>query len=312
MQGFEPASIKPGGRARSMTGYAETIAEHDGMVLMVSLRSVNHRFLDLHVYLPDALQSLEPKVRREIQERNPRGRLDLKVTMEGAALTRLSVDEALLGHYLEVFRRLGAQYGLSAETDLATLARFPGVLNLAGSEAGGGERTAALEALLLDTLRETLNRWDAMRAGEARYLLDDMEKRVGRIQELAGRLEGFQAEMVLLAQKRLQERLEALLGQAGLDPARLAQEAALLADRADASEEILRLKAHAARFAASLAQEADLGRKLDFLSQEMHREVNTFLAKTAGLGEASLPLTDTALEIKGEVEKLREQVQNLQ
>jgi uncharacterized protein (TIGR00255 family) len=151
-----------------------------------------------------------------------------------------------------------------------------------------------------------------MRAGEARYLLDDMEKRVGRVQELAGRLEGFQAEMVRLAQKRFQERIEALLGQAGLDPARLAQEAALLADRADVTEEILRLKTHAARFAAALAQEADLGRKLDFLSQEMHREANTFLAKAAGLGEASLPGTDAALEIKGEIEKLREQVQNLQ
>jgi uncharacterized protein (TIGR00255 family) len=307
-----PGKSNPGDRARSMTGYAESIAEHDGMVLTVSLRSVNHRFLDLHVHLPDALQSLEPKFRREIQERNPRGRLDLKVTMEGAALTKLRVDEALLGHYIEVFRQLGAKYGLPADADLPTLARLPGVLNLAGSEAGGGERIAALEARVLDTLRQTLNRWDEMRAGEARYLLDDMEKRVGRIQELAGRLVGFQAEMLLLAQKRLQERLEALLGQAGLDPARLAQEAALLADRADASEEILRLKAHAARFGTALAQEADLGRKLDFLSQEMHRELNTFLAKTAGLGEASLPLTDIALEIKGEVEKLREQVQNLQ
>jgi uncharacterized protein (TIGR00255 family) len=303
---------KPGERARSMTGYAETIAERDGMVLTVSLRSVNHRFLDLHVHLPDALQSLEPKIRREIQERNPRGRLDLKVTAEGAALTRLNVDEALLGRYIELFRRLGAQYGLPAETDLATLARLPGVLSLAGSEDGGGERIAALEALLLATLRQTLDRWDEMRAGEARYLLDDMEKRVGRVQELAGRLEGFQAEMVRLAQKRFQERIEALLGQAGLDPARLAQEAALLADRADVTEEILRLKTHAARFAAALAQEADLGRKLDFLSQEMHREANTFLAKAAGLGEASLPGTDAALEIKGEIEKLREQVQNLQ
>lgn len=302
---------KPGALARSMTGYAETIAEHDGMVLTVSLRSVNHRFLDLHVHLPDTLQSLEPKIRREIQERNPRGRLDLKVTAAGTE-TQLNVDEALLGRYVELFRRLGAQHGLPAETDLATLARLPGVLNLAGPGAGGGERIAALEALLIETLRQTLSRWDEMRAEEARYLLDDMVKRVGRIQDLAGQLEGVQPEMLRLAQKRMQERLEALLGQAGLEPARLTQEAALLADRADASEEILRLKAHAARFAVALAQEADLGRKLDFLTQEMHREVNTFLAKTAGLGEASLSGTDAALEIKAEIEKLREQVQNLQ
>ena len=306
------AKHKPGDRARSMTGYAETVTEQDGMVLTVSLRSVNHRFLDLHVYLPEPLQPLEPKVRRGIQEKNPRGRLDLKVTLDRATPANVSVDEAMLGRYIELFRRLGAQYGLSAETDMATICRLPGVINLTGLEAAGGELLARLEAPVLAAVEQTFRRWDEMRAAEARFLLDDMGKRVGRIQESAERLEGLQAEIVLLAQKRLQERLQTLLGQAGLDPARLAQEAALLAERADASEEILRLKAHAVRLAIVLDQEADVGRKLDFLLQEMHREANTLLAKTAGLGEGSLPLTDSALEIKGEVEKLREQAQNLQ
>lgn len=295
-----------------MTGYAETVAEHDGMVLTVSLRSVNHRFLDLHVHLPDRLQSLETKVRREIQERNPRGRLDLKVIVEGATQTTPSVDEVLLGRYVELFGRLGKQFGLTAETDLATLCRLPGVVSVVGSGAAGQDQAARLEAPVLGALRETLGRWDEMRAGEAGYLLEDMANRVNHIKEFAGSLEGRHAEVVSLAQKRLQERLKALLGQTGLDPARLAQEAAVLADRADSNEEIQRLKAHAARFALTLEQEADVGRKLDFLLQEMHRELNTFLAKTAGLGEGSVSLTDTALEIKGEVEKLREQVQNLQ
>lgn len=297
---------------RSMTGYAETVAEHGGTVLKVSLRSVNHRFLDLHVHLPDGLQSLEGRIRREVQEKNPRGRLDLKIIIEGEAAAAPQVDEALLGQYVEMFQRLGRQYGLEEETDLATLLRLPGVLNVTGARAAGQDPAARLEALVLDALRQTLDRWDQMRAAEARFLVEDMEKRLGKIGEAAETLEARHAEVVLLAQKRLQDRLQALAGQAGLDPTRLAQEAAVLAERADSNEEILRLRAHTMRFAQTLDQEADVGRKLDFLLQEMHRELNTFLAKTAGLGEGSLSLTDTAIAIKGEVEKLREQVQNLQ
>lgn len=295
-----------------MTGYAETVAEQDGTVLKVSLRSVNHRFLDLHLHLPEGLQVLEAKLRREVQEKNPRGRLDLRVVIEGEAPAAPRVDETLLGQYIELFRRLGGQYGLAPEADLATLLRLPGVLNAAGAGAAEPDRQARLEKRLLGALRETLKRWDEMRAGEARFLVEDMQNRLRKIGEAAETLEGRHAEVVLLAQKRLQERLQTLLGQSGFDPARLAQEAAVLAERADSAEEILRLKAHTARFVQTLEQEADVGRKLDFLLQEMQRELNTFAAKTAGLGEGSLDLTDTTIEIKGEVEKLREQVQNLQ
>ena len=132
----------------------------------------------------------------------------------------------------------------------------------------GGE---GLEGAALDALRQTLDRWDQMRAAEARFLIDDMLLRLKKIADAAGSLEGRHAEVVALTQKRFQDRLQALLGQSGLDPARLAQEAAVLADRADSSEEILRLKAHTAHFAQTLEQEADVGRKLDFLLQEMHR-----------------------------------------
>ena len=307
----EKARTKSRIRSRSMTGYAETRLEHEGTILKVSLRSVNHRFLDLHVYLPDGLQALEAKIRREIQEKNPRGRLDLKVILEGEAQGAPQVNEALIGQYVELFRRLGRQYALEEEPDLATLFRLPGVLGTS-SAASGEDRATRLEALVLDALRQTVERWDEMRAAEAGFLIEDMSMRLKKIAEAAESLEGRHEEVVLLVQKRLQERLQALLGETSLDPARLAQEAAVLAERADTNEEVLRLKAHTARFAQTLEQEADVGRKLDFLLQEMHRELNTFMAKTAGLGESSLSLTDTTIEVKGEVEKLREQVQNLQ
>ena len=303
---------KTGARLRSMTGYADAVAEQDGMTLAVSLRSVNHKFLDLHVYLPEPLQPLERKIRREIQERNPRGRLELKVVLERAGAVSLNVDEGVLERYIELFRRLGAQYGMSAATDVSTLCRLPGVVNLTGAAAGGRTLAAQLEAPLFRSLRETLDRWDEMRAAEARFLFEDMEKRVQHIVNSVTRLDRLREDLVPAAQKRVQERLQALLGSAGLDATRLAQEAALLADRADTSEEILRLQSHVARFAVLLDQEADAGRKVDFLLQEMHRELNTFLSKTAALGKCGLPLTEIALEVKAEVEKLREQAQNLQ
>ena len=222
----------------------------------------------------------------------------------------LAVDEALVERYVEVFRRLGAQHGLPGETDIATLCRLPGVVAMAASPSSR-EVSPQLESTFLSTLRETLQSWDAMRAEEARHLGEDLRARVVRVCGSVERMEQLQKESVPRARERLQERLLAMLGEAGLDATRLAQEAAVLADRADISEEILRLKAHAAQFLA-LLDGADVGKKLDFLLQEMHRELNTSLSKTAALGVSGLPMTQAGLEIKAEIEKLREQVQNLQ
>lgn len=293
-----------------MTGYAASAFELDGWSGSVSLRSVNHRFLDLHLHLPEPLLPLENKVRREIQQRNPRGHLELKARLDSKGETGVAIDEALLERYIEVFRRLGVHFGLPAVTDLATLCRLPGIVAAAGS-APPQEVSAELEAAFLRAVREALDRWDQMRAEEARLLVEDLAQRIHRLREWGEGLEPLRQEMVPRAQRKVQERLEAMLGQGGLDPARLAQEAALLADRSDVSEEILRLKAHAVQF-IGLLEEENAGRKLDFLLQEMHREWNTLLSKTASLGEAGLPLTQRALEAKAEVEKLREQVQNLQ
>lgn len=297
---------------RSMTGYAEAVLERDGITLTVSVRSVNHRFLDLHVHLPEALLPWEGKVRREVQGRGPRGHLELRVTLERAAGTSWTVDEALVGRYIELFRRLGKQHQLPAETDVATLCRLPGVINLTGGELDRQEFLGQFEVSFFLAIREALNRWDEMRAAEAQFLLEDLRERVSRVRDSLSRLERLREEVVPLAQQRFQERLQALVGQAGMEASRLAQEAAILADRADTSEELLRLKSHLTQFGGLLEGEPDAGRKLDFLLQEIHRELNTFLSKSAGLGEGGLPLTEVGLEIKAEVEKLREQVQNFQ
>ncbi len=161
-------------------------------------------------------------------------------------------------------------------------------------------------------MRDTLQAWDEMRAGEAAVLEDDLRARMLRISSALECVEQLRVETLPLAQKKLRERLQSWLGQNMLDASRLAQEAAMQAEHTDVSEEVLRLKAHFAQFLIMLAGNGEAGKKLDFLLQEIQRELNTLLAKTAGLGESGLRMTQMALEIKGEAEKLREQVQNLQ
>src|SRR3989338_10688012 len=149
-----PAEIRIGNGLRSMTGYATAAVPQDGFAVTVSLRSVNHRFLDLHVQLPELLLPLEPKVRKEIQDRNPRGHLVLKVTFEQEAAENLSVNEELVRRYLEVFRRLGTQYGLAAELDVATLSQLPGVIGTTSPASAAGI-SPGLEAALWKALQET-------------------------------------------------------------------------------------------------------------------------------------------------------------
>ena len=310
-----PAKTPAETRLRSMTGFARTVAEEDGFTLRLSLRSVNHRHLDLHVHLPESLSPLEVKIRRAIKERSPRGHLELRVTLERENGMNVAVDEALAEKYLEVFRRLGARLGLPAETDLATLSRLPGVMAVTASSSSSSlsrDVSPQIEAAFWKTLEETLQSWDQMRAEEARLLQADLRSHVDRVAVFVERMEQMRTETVSRSRQRFQDRLQAILGESGLDPARMAQEAALLADRSDISEEIARLKAHAAQFRKLLDDEADTGKKLDFLLQEMNRELNTSLSKTTALGESGLPMTQVGLEIKAEVEQLREQVQNLQ
>lgn len=296
---------------RSMTGFAQTSVQEEGFSLSVSLRSVNHRTLDLHLNLPDLLSHLEPALRREVAALRPRGHLQIRISLEQAAIAAPAIDEALAGKYIEMFRGLAERSGISLDTAMQTLPQLPGVI-LFNISSSSQPVSPVLEAAVLRAVRETLRDWDAMRAREASIIEDELRARSGAISVAVERLQTLREQMLPLAQTKLRERLQEWLGQDSIDAARLAQEAAVLAERTDVSEEILRLKAHLAQFPEMLGTDAEVGKKLDFLLQEIQREVNTLLAKTTGLGESGLSMTQTALEIKGEVEKLREQVQNVQ
>ncbi|MCP3978800.1 MAG: YicC family protein [bacterium] len=293
---------------RSMTGYGQGAADLPGARISVELRSVNNRFVDVRLRLPGELSALEAQVRRRVLTKVRRGRVDLTVRLEQAAGGEVGalLDEDLVGQVLAAARALREQHGVTGEPDVATLLRVPGVLRTDPSklEWGEAERKAlfaaldqALEALDAERLREGANL-----QAELLEVVENMTRLAAAIRSGAGRAAG-------LVQQRLTQRLSELAGEVALDPARLAQEAAILADRSDVTEEVVRLDGHLEQARELLASpDGDpVGKRLDFLLQEIHRETNTTSSKSS-----DLELTRTALALKADVEKVREQLQNLE
>lgn len=295
---------------RSMTGYAQARAVENGWSLRVSVRSVNHRFLDLHLRVPEGFEPLEPRIRQIIRERVRRGHLEVTLRYELAGPAAVGVNEEVAAAYLQAVHALQKQFGLHAEPDLAAILRLPGVIGPAAASLD--EELARLETIVVRCLTEALDQLDRMREQEAAALCREMSGRLGNIAGLAAQVAPIAERARPAFARRLELRLKDLLGEAQLDPARLAQEAALAAERSDVSEELARLSSHVRQFESLLAGAADAGKKLDFLLQEMQREANTLLSKTPGTEAEGLEITRLALEIKSEIEKLREQVQNIE
>jgi len=295
---------------KSMTGYAQTRIIENGWSLRVSVRSVNHRFLDLHLRVPEGFEPLEPRIRQIVRERVRRGHLDVTLHYELAGPAAVGVNREVAAAYLEAVNQLRSDFKIEPQPDLAAILRLPGVI---GPPAASLEdKLAELEAAVAKCLVESLDKLDRMRADEASALREEMSERLRTIADLATKAEAMAERAHAAFAKRLESRLKELLGEAQLDPARLAQEAAIAAERSDVSEEIVRLRSHVQQFEALLAGAGDMGKKLDFLLQEMQREANTLLSKTPGNEGEGLEITRLALEIKSEIEKLREQVQNIE
>jgi uncharacterized protein (TIGR00255 family) len=297
---------------KSMTGYAQAQAAGDGVGLRISVRSVNHRFLDLHLRVPEGFEPLEPRIRQIVRERVRRGHLDVTLRYELAGPGAVAVNQEVAAAYLRAVADLRTQFGMKAEPDLAAILRLPGVIGASAGPASSDEEIARLESVVARCLSDALDRLDQMRELEASALRDEMSGRLTSIASHAARV-GSLAERARPAfARRLELRLKDLLGDAPIDPSRLAQEAALAAERSDVSEELARLASHVSQFESLLASASDVGKKLDFLLQEMQREANTLLSKTPGNETESLEITELALEIKSEIEKLREQAQNIE
>jgi uncharacterized protein (TIGR00255 family) len=295
---------------KSMTGYAQANAVENGWSLRVTIRSVNHRFLDLHLHMPEGFEPLEPGIRRLVREHIRRGHLDVTVHYELAGPAAVGVNQEVAAAYLEAVNQLRRQFQIETQPDLASVLRLPGVIG--PPAASIEEEMARLESSVNHTLTEALDKLDRMREQEAAHLREEMSERLAHITELASAVEALALAAVPAFANRLEARLKELLGEGQLDPARLAQEAAMAAERSDVSEELTRLRSHVTQYGSLLSGASDAGKKLDFLLQEMQRETNTLLSKTPGTADEGIAITRAGLEIKSEIEKLREQVQNIE
>jgi len=294
----------------SMTGFARVASEGEPH-LEVTVRSVNNRFLDLKIRTPSDLDNLDPKIRALVSQHVQRGSVQVHVNLRAERSTALQLNRQLADAYLGAYRELAAAQGVSAPPDLTSVLRIPGVLDERGAERTEQEQ-AALASRFERTLAAALVKLNEERAREGAGIAADIRSRGETIAAETAGVAGPAAELVPRFQQRVRTRLRDLLGETSIDEQRVIQEAAVLADRCDVSEELQRLAAHAKRLGELLDAGGEAGKQIDFLAQEMNREANTLLSKTTPLGEAGLPLTDAGLRLKAEIEKIREQAQNLE
>ena len=289
---------------RSMTGIGNGRAREGRRELRVEIRSVNHRFLDVALRLPDALASFETELRQRLQEVVDRGRLSVAVEFEQSEVPLVvRFDEAFVRAFVEESRRVAQQHGL--RDDL-------GVRDLAAIDRAFVVEEAELEEdlarrLLFAAFDDALDAYQTMRAAEGDKLAAELARRIDRVAEQVEIVRGQAERIPDELRRRLEERLEKMGAKDAVDPQRLAQEVVLLVDRATVHEELERMDSHLAQFRETLGAEGPVAKRLGFLLQEMHREVNT-----TGSKSSDLTITNAVVRMKEEIENVREQIQNLE
>ncbi len=291
-----------------MTGFAQTKGQMNVQTsFTLSLKSVNHRFLDLHFRLPSNSDALEMKLRRLFKEKLARGHLELSLNLERSSSETFSLNRQLVGGYIHAFRAAAAEFGLATDPDLNTVLRLPGALDATNQPANGDE----FEPIVLAKAEEALARLNQMREQEGGEIAHELSERMAHVQQACEGVKKYRGSVLQTYTDKLKTRMQELLG-SQIDPERILQEAALLVDRSEIQEELVRLESHVKHFESLLHQGGEVGKKLDFLLQEMNREANTLLSKTSGLAGDALKITEMGLAMKAEIEKAREQVQNLE
>jgi uncharacterized protein (TIGR00255 family) len=296
---------------RSMTGYSRVEVEEAGLTLTVSIRGTNHRFLDPQLRVPSSLEAMEPIVRRLLKEHVSRGHVEISVGFAGAGATELEIDRKLLAAYLKGYQMLKQEFGAAAEPDLMALLRVPGLIACGSSEMAPDE-FERIRQVLERAVTQALEKLNDMRAREGESLERDLLSRFARLETLRATVSKLAEKAPQYYKQRLEGRIRDLAGSAEMDSGRLAQEVAYLASRSDIAEELTRFQSHLDQIRHLLKESSEVGKKLDFLLQEMNREANTLLSKTTDVPEVGLEITRQAIEMKTEIEKLREQVQNIE
>ena len=294
---------------RSMTGFARVHKTTARGEITVNLKSVNHRGLDLHFHLEADLDPFEGAMRALLKRSIFRGHIDIRCTLLRSGNGGPGgLNAPLLRAYLAAFRQAAAAEGIPCQPDLNQALRLPGMFGFSADL----EPDPNLESELLGSLEEAIEKLNQFRSREGSELAAIIREHNRVLAESAHQMEEIRSRAQPAFQSRLSEKLQEMLRTATLDPQRIAQEAALLADRSDIGEEISRLQIHSRQLNELLDAGGEVGKKIDFLLQEMNRETNTVLSKTNGIGDLGLGITDLALAGKAAIEKIREQALNLE
>lgn len=289
-----------------MTGFGRGTVNENNFSVTVELKTVNNRFLDISLRLSNEMQSLETEIKRLISSRLARGRVDVNLQYERTDEINYELNRPMIAGYLAAMKKMQEEFGLAGEPDLNVVAKLPNVMVPKKDEIS--EAFAFGVAAAVATAIEDLEK---MRQSEGEMLKAELEARLDTIEQLLPAIESESASVSEEYRQRLTKRIGEMLAksesQIELDQARLAQEVAYLSDRADISEEIARLRTHIEHFRTIMEDEKEVGKRLDFLTQELNREANTITSKTS-----NMIVKENALAIKSEIEKIREQVQNVE
>ncbi len=282
-----------------MTGYASLRGSvRDSVAFTLAMKSVNHRFLDLNLRLPSYCDGLEVQMRRMLKERLRRGHVEVTLQLERRSSAGIQLNAGLLGAYMQAYREASEANGLAYEPDLNAMLRIPGMMT---AETSVGDDLAGLDVAVLSQIAPLVEKLNEVRSQEGAALVAELRASMLRLRAFAEEMAGLRNGVREAQFDRLRSRLVELT------------EGVPVSEESDIEEEIVRLRTHVDRFIAMLEEGGELGKRLDFLLQELNREANTMLSKTSGAaGENSLRITELGLEMKAEIEKCREQVQNLE
>ena len=290
---------------RSMTGYGGAKGVVEGLNVTVELKSVNNRYLDIAVRMPRNFLFAEDAVKSTIQQCVSRGKLDVFVTIDSSQAedTVLRVNEPLLRAYIDTLNTLAVRYDLKNDMSLMSLMRFPDILSVEKAEADQDE----IRSGLIELTQQALADYDQMREREGEKLAEDVRNRASVIETLVGEVEKRSPERVAEYREKLLARMREVLESTDIDETRIVTEAAIYADKTAVDEETVRLRSHLHQLDGMLNEVKPVGRKLDFLVQEMNREANTIGSKAN-----DVEMAQTVVNIKSEIEKIREQIQNIE
>ena len=290
---------------KSMTGYGGAKGEVDAIAVTAELKSVNNRYLDVSVRLPKSCLFAEEAVRSAVADTISRGKVDVFITVDTSQAEEavIRVNDNLAGAYLKAVKDTAEKFGLDGDISALSLVRFPEVLSTDKTDVGRD----AVSGAILSVLAQALKEFDAMRTREGEKLREDIEGKLCTLEAMVAKIEQRSPQTVTEYREKLLARMQEVLADAAVDESRILQEAAIYADKVAVDEEMVRLKSHIAQFRLLLAAGSPVGRKLDFLVQERNREANTTGSKCA-----DSDIARTVIDMKAELEKIREQIQNME